>query len=317
MTATPQMWMRPGVRIPQPFDTIFFDVDGVLIKTVNSFYATDLAAAAYVVQTLHGLNWEERPLTLTDVYAFSQAGGFNSDHDRCYLLASLATARLREWRGTPLAARSTQEWADVARAAQLQGRGGRTWVEDTMPASARLDYGLLGEIYDELYWGAEGIRRWYGREPHHLPNAPGFVHTEEMLPAPDFPARLRSANVRYLGLITGRTGPQFPSALERLEAYSGERWWNVAVSADTYAKPDARALRLAIESVGAHGGLYIGDTADDYDLVRNYNATRHADEPPILIAMLVQPTEVELYQQRGADLIVSSVEDLLLLTPLL
>jgi len=315
MTDTHILWRRPDLSLPQPFDTIFFDVDGVLIQTVSSFHATDIAVAEYVTGTLHGLDWGQREgralVTIADVDAFKRAGGFNNDWDMCYLLASLSTARLREWHDTPLAERTIEEWAALARAAHLRGQGGRAWVDATIPTSARLDYREIGDLYHEMYWGARDFRRWFGQEPRYLPDAPGFVHTEEMLFAPDFPARLRAAGIRHFGMITGRVGPEVTSALERLENYSGERWWEIVIPADICPKPDPRALRMAIETVGAHGGLYIGDTADDYDLVRYYMADRREDEPSIVAAMLVQPSEVELYKHRGADIIVRSVEALL------
>jgi phosphoglycolate phosphatase-like HAD superfamily hydrolase len=312
----PAIWKRPDLRFPQPFDTIFFDVDGVLIKTLDSFRATDIAVAEYVVSKLHGLDWGPYPgITLHDVDLFKQAGGYNNDWDMCYLLASLFTARLREWKGTPLAERSSAEWAVLEREAHLQGHGGREWVNTTIPASARLDYGMIGDLYHEYYWGADELRKRFGREPYYLPEAKGLVHNEEMLYAPAFPRKLRAAGIRHLGMITGRVGAEVDSALERMEAYSGERWWDVIIPADICAKPDPRALRLAIDQVGTGGGLYIGDTADDHDLILNYQAVRVDGEPEMLIAMLVPENEVELYQQRGSDFIVRSVEDLLWCLP--
>src|SRR5690348_1345764 len=124
---TPVHWRRPDLHFPHPFDTIFFDIDGVLIYTIESFHATDIAVAEYVAGVMHGLDWGQRSgkalLTQQDVEAFKQAGGYNNDWDMCYLLASLATARLREWQGQPLATRSTQEWAELSRAANLRGHG--------------------------------------------------------------------------------------------------------------------------------------------------------------------------------------------------
>lgn len=317
MNTSTTIWRRPNRSFPQPFDTIFFDVDGILINTLASFHATDIAVAEYVTGTLHSLDWGQdvqkgKPLlTLQDVDAFKQAGGYNNDWDMCYLLSALSTARLREWKGTPLAEHTIAEWAALSRAANLQGHGGRTWVDETIPASARLDYMLIGDLYHECYWGAAEYRKRFGREPQYLPDAPGLVSKEEMLYTPDFPRRLRAAGIQHLGMITGRVGPEVDSALERIEAYSDERWWEVVISADMCAKPDPRALRMAIEAVGAHGGLFIGDTADDHDLVRHYLASKSTQEPDILAALLVNPSEVELYIQRGADLILSSVEDLL------
>lgn len=307
-------WRRPDLLFPPLLDTIFFDVDGVLIRTIDSFHATDIAVAEYVAGTIHGLDWGQDEgkalVTMEDVNAFKQAGGYNNDWDMCYLLASLCTARLREWKGTALAARSSQEWADLSRAAQLEGHGGVEWVNEVIPASARLDYGMIGDLYHEYYWGASQLKQRFGHPPRYLPDAPGFVYREEMLYAPDFPTQLRRAGVRYLGMITGRVGPEVDSALERMEAYSGGCWWDVVVSADSCPKPDPRALQMAISAVGSKGGLYIGDTADDHDLVVNYQAVRQADEPVILAVMLVQEDEVRVYQERGTDFIVAGVEDI-------
>ncbi len=150
MTTTPAIWTRPDLSFPAQFDTIFFDVDGVLIKTTDSFRATDIAVAEYVAGTIHGLDWGREqglPLvTMADVDAFKQAGGYNNDWDMCYLLASLFTARLREWRGTALGERSISEWAALTRAAHLEGHGGREWVDTVVPESARVSYQLIGEI---------------------------------------------------------------------------------------------------------------------------------------------------------------------------
>src|SRR5581483_8272083 len=179
---TPAIWKRPDLKFPQPFDTIFFDVDGVLIQTLHSFRATDIAVAEYVVSVLHGLDLAKHGgITLQDVDLFKQAGGYNNDWDMCYLLASLFTARLREWKGTPLAERTTAEWAALEREAHLQGHGGREWVDKMIPASARLDYGMIGDLYHEYYWGADELSKRFGREPRYLPDARGLVHNEEML----------------------------------------------------------------------------------------------------------------------------------------
>ena len=312
---TPVIWKRPDLRYPSPFDTIFFDIDGVFIRTIDSFHATDIATAEYVTGVIHRLDWGQREgkhlLTHDDVIAFKQAGGYNNDWDMCYLLATLCTARLREWKGTPLAERSSQEWAALSRAANLQGHGGAKWVDEVIPASARLDYNMIGDLYHEYYWGAAELRKRFGHAPRYLPDTPGFVHREEMLYSPDLPTRLRQAGIRKLGMITGRVGPEVDSALERMEAYSGSHWWDVVISANQCPKPDPRAMQLAIEALGTLGGLYIGDTADDHDLVINYQAIKKSDDAEILVAMLVHDDEVQVYQERGADFIIGDVEDVL------
>ena len=315
------IWTRPNLKFPHPFDTIFFDVDGVLIKTIDSFHATDIAVAEYIAGTINGLDWGQHehagtPLvTIDDVNAFKQAGGYNNDWDMCYLLATLFTARLREWKGTPLAERSIQHWAALSREANLRGHGGTAWVRQVMPATAQPDYHVIGELYHEFYWGATEFTKRFGHAPRYLPDTPGFVQREEMFFPADFPARLREAGIRHLGIITGRVGPEVDSALERMEKHSGARWWDVVIPADVCPKPDPRALRLAIKAVGAAGGLYVGDTADDLDLVLRYRAGKREDEPEMLAAMIVLEGEAGMYKERGADFVIGSVVDVMRCLP--
>jgi HAD superfamily phosphatase len=319
MMTAPVIWRRPDCVFPQPFDSVFFDVDGVLIKTTNSYRAANIAVTEFITGELNGLDWGQREgkqlVTANDIELFKQAGGFNSDWDMCYLLTALSTARLREWKGTALARRSMHEWSQLAYEAAQQGQRGRAWVEQVVPASACIDYATLVDIYNESYWGADELRKRLDLEPRYLPAAPGFVHNEEMLFVPDFFQRLRASGVQHLGMITGRVTAEVESATERMETYCGERWWDVIISADEYLKPDPEALRVAIGQVGALGGLYIGDTADDFELVRRYHLSRQELDPSILSAMVVYEHEVELYRQRGADILVRSVEGLLDVIP--
>src|SRR5260370_711402 len=48
------------------------------------------------------------------------------------------------------------------------------------------------------------------------------------------------------------------------------------VPGTVFAKPDPRALELAVRTLESRGALYVGDTADDLDLVLRY---RHEAQP--------------------------------------
>jgi phosphoglycolate phosphatase-like HAD superfamily hydrolase len=313
---TPIFWQRPDLAVPSSLDTIFFDLDGTLIKTIDSFHAADIAAAEYIVGQVHGLDWGQQAghalLTHDDVLAFKQAGGYNDDWAMCFLLTALFTARLREWRGTPLAERSIAEWAALSHAANQQGCGGVAWVRAVVPASALPDYKMIGELYRELYWGAAELQKRYGYAPRYLPDFPGYIHNEELFFAPDFFLTLRRLGIRHMGIITGRVGPEVEIALEMLEAACGERWWEVVIPADVAAKPDPYALQLAIAGIpgGIAGGLYVGDTGDDLDVVLNYRTVRQSTDPEILAVSLVYPQEVALYQQRGSDFIIAHIAEI-------
>jgi HAD superfamily phosphatase len=309
-------WQRSNLSLPASLDTIFFDLDGTLIKTIDSFHAADIVAAEYIVGQVHGLDWGQSAgkhlLTHEDVLAFKQAGGYNNDWDMCFLLAALCTARLREWQGTAMSERSIAEWAALSHEADRQGRGGVTWVHDTIPASAVPDYAMMGALYRELYWGATELRKRYNHIPRYLPDFSGFVHNEEMLYSPDFFARLRQLGIRHMGIITGRVGPEVDIALEMMEAHCGERWWEVVISAEIMPKPDPRALQMAISAIPARieGALYVGDTGDDLQVVLNYRKVRQPNDPEILAVSLVYPHERELYQERGADFVLSHIHEI-------
>src|SRR2546430_10463692 len=96
-----------------------------------------------------------------------------------------------------------------------------------------------------------------------------------------------------------------------MEPKTGTGWGDVLIPADICPKPDPRALQLAISGIRGEvgGGLYIGDTGDDLDLVLNYRAIKKESEADMLAVMLVHPYEAATYQKRGADFIVGSVVD--------
>jgi phosphoglycolate phosphatase-like HAD superfamily hydrolase len=86
----PAIWKRPHLSFPLTFDTIFFDIDGVLIKTKASFLATAMAVAEYVVGAIQGLDWGQNEgkslVTMEDVEVFKRAGGFNDELSTSFAL---------------------------------------------------------------------------------------------------------------------------------------------------------------------------------------------------------------------------------------
>jgi len=132
-----------------------------------------LATAEYVAGTLHGLDWGQHEgkllFTHDDVLAFKQAGGYNNDWDMCYLLATLGTARLREWKDTSFAERSSEEWAVLSRVANMEGHGGIEMVREVTPATAQLPYDIIGDIYHGII-GCIRIQALVCHSPRYLPD---------------------------------------------------------------------------------------------------------------------------------------------------
>jgi phosphoglycolate phosphatase-like HAD superfamily hydrolase len=85
------------------------------------------------------------------------------------------------------------------------------------------------------------------------------------------------------------------------------------VPATIYAKPDPRALVHAVQALGTRAGFFVGDSADDLDLVLRYERdSRPADPrlPPIHAVMIATGTAAETYRERGADIIIEHIRDL-------
>jgi phosphoglycolate phosphatase-like HAD superfamily hydrolase len=326
-------WLHPDLlsRAPATLDTVLFDVDGVLIDTSRSYRLAVIHATDRLVRDYHGLSDAPHPLlTPDDVAAFKLAGGFNNDWDATQMLTALWTARLREWRGSPLADVTLGEWAARAGEAARARRGGLTWMRATFPASAIPPADVARWAEDEFYWGAELIREHYGHIPQYAPEAAGFVRNEAVLLPAGLVQGLAVAGISHLGLITGRVGPEVGWAVRRLVAASGLDaaapspfgWFGgppvaspfgVIVSGERFTKPDPQALAYAVRAVGAAGGVYVGDTADDLDLVLRYRAELQLGDatlPPFLAAVVASGPEADVYAARGADIVIPHVRDL-------
>ena len=336
------IWIRPGLRLDaflaagalpdQParrLDTALFDVDGVLVDTRRSYRLAVMHASERIVRVVNGLTDAPTPMvSQSDIAAFKLAGGFNSDWDATRLFAGLWTARLREWRSQPEAEISVHDWAARASEAAREGRGGIAWMRETFPASAIPDAETARWAHDEFYWGAALVRELYGHEPAFAPEAEGFVQNEALLLREQTLAQLQRLGIAHFGLITGREDLEVDWAVRRLaescglpegEAPDGAPWYESPhgrspfasiVPASLYAKPDPRALRHAVQAIGASAGLYVGDTADDLDLVLRYRRELLSADttlPPVLAVTIARGFEAETYAARGADLVLSEV----------
>ena len=336
------IWIRPTLSLtpflteglasgqpPRRLDSALFDVDGVLIDTRRSYRLAVMHGSERLVRVANGLTQAPSPMVAQrDIAAFKLAGGFNSDWDATQLFAALWTARLREWRGQPEASVTVDDWAARASDAARAGVGGVTWLRATFPATAIPNDETARWAHDEFYWGATLVRELYGHEPVFAPEAEGFVHNEELLLGAELLPTLRDLGIARFGLITGRVGPEVDWALRRLAGScglsegappAGAPWYDdphgrspfaCVVPATLYAKPDPRALAHAVRRLEASAALYVGDTADDLDLVLRYRREEQADDPmlpPVLAVAIARGAEAEVYRERGADIVLTHV----------
>jgi phosphoglycolate phosphatase-like HAD superfamily hydrolase len=318
------IWRRPGLALDAfPLDAAIFDVDGVLIDTSQSYVRSVMSASEHLVRVVNGMREAPSPLlSPDDIQLFKLAGGWNNDWDCTALFTALWTARLREWRGRLEADVSLAEWARLATVAAGAGQGGLRWLSEIAPASAIPDLDVARWAHDEYYWGATLVRELYGHKPQYAPDAPGFVHNERLLLDSATIWALRQRGISRFGLITGRVGPEVNWASRaiaqawsedddppRYESAYGRSPFGAIIAATEYVKPDPAALVAALDRLGAHGALFVGDTADDLDLTLRYQ--REVEGAlPVLAVCVAEGAAAETFIARGADIVLSSVAEL-------
>jgi phosphoglycolate phosphatase-like HAD superfamily hydrolase len=165
-------------------------------------------------------------------------------------------------------------------------------------------FGLItGREGPEVAWAVRAITQLYetqpveDQRPHH-----GEIYADHVkahvlaLSQEDPPAVTVGEGTRALTWHTGEYGRSLFGAI---------------IAATEVAKPDPRALSLALARLDSHGALYVGDTADDLELVLRYRReAQHLDTPPVLAVMITEGRAAEIFQARGADIILSRVTEL-------
>jgi phosphoglycolate phosphatase-like HAD superfamily hydrolase len=235
-------------------DTIGLDVDGVLVDVHASFRET----IRQVVPRFQMLQGNAAPWTpsVDDISAFKRAGGFNDDIDLSAALCLLAVAG----RGA--------EAASIAARTEERGGGMSALHAALGEEVVAVDGALVLQLFNECYWGDE-YGELFGTPPRHF-SGPGLRRHEAPMVAPDFPATLREAGAHSIALITGRTVAELDSALELLKWDRADV--DIAITGDVLRKPDPACLEAVVRHCDTRRVVFLGDTRDDWELVRRYNA---------------------------------------------
>jgi len=336
------MWINPKLATAADGfhpDSVVFDMDGVLIDN-SKIVEFDIVAVLFIFTDVYGLTDSGvELLTRTEVAAFKQAGGFNDDFDLVYGVVAIYNAvRLKaDIHDAATLRRSTPDLVAVASAQQ----GGLPGLLASLPPAARPDWTMVQTVCAEIYWGADLVRRILGVEPKYTVRR-GMCEDEQALARPELMNELGALGFSKWGMITGRIAVEMDVALKRLPENLQQP--PVSVTGDLIRKPDPAALVRVVQALGSSGGYYVGDTADDLRLVQHYEALRAgvvipyvaaereqrtigtldvddqsggllnpAALPPFRCIMVVRAGEETLWQARGADGVIASVNELPLL----
>ncbi len=288
--------LENGWRVMPEFDTIIFDVDGVLWAAQEAYNRCTLFVARKLARENQ---WPDAGLSLAHIKAFKRDGGFNSDWDMSWSLVVLLQARAAG-RIPP-----QQDW--YALVAENAGRG-KAWAQQYAGPEAP-DFAAMQRYYDAHYWGAELYPRIYDSQPV-VAHMPGFAHDERAFVAPDFFVRLRQAGVRQIGIITGRNRNEMRTTRAGLD-FAGLLVEEAVFTDELGHKPDPALLEQAVATLQTSRALMVGDSLDDLRLVLNYRQRLPArQKAEISIAMIDHEANPGRWYALGADVVLSATDTL-------
>jgi HAD superfamily hydrolase (TIGR01548 family) len=225
------------------YDAVIFDVDGVLIDTSQSFTAAVVDAVAAATGC--------RRFTAGEVRQLKIIRGFNNDWD----VAVAGAAWLSFCDALP--------FADFAQRIDGYGGGLAGLRQITGKLLTPEFEDRLVRLSQEAYGGTTACPQLYGFEPITL-REPGRWQNE----VPLVPAEAIMPLISRVGIVSGRYAPEMELGFQLLGwRLPSER---VAISDDpAYDKPNPARLLVILRQLASRRALFVGDTRDDLELVRN------------------------------------------------
>ncbi|MCF7803134.1 MAG: HAD hydrolase-like protein [Candidatus Marinimicrobia bacterium] len=245
-------------------DLVVFDIDGVLIDTSESFPRAIVRAVERFGEECNLPGWE-RPST-EESAQFKEIPGFNNDWNLAegLLLYKIYTTVEPD-------PQSLSEFLEA-----VAGKGGglheiRNWVnglsgEIRGAIFSLFDSPKIRQLAMEYYAGEKYCQRLYGFSPEYDIQA-GAIENESVM----VDVELLGQVSHLLGIFTGRNPTETEIALEQI-GFNGFPEENIKVDdGETPTKPNPEPLIQMAKNAEASGVLFIGDTRDDWETIRNFN----------------------------------------------
>jgi len=296
------MNIKPEAKaILRDIETIVFDIDGVLIDVRASFRKTIVDTVQFYFQDILKYDGGEELVKQEEIALFKEAGGFNNDWELTESLTLFYLAKSVRLESKDLAVIRYQEpFLDgfvVAGVTDFE-KAVLDLLDDTERRAALglWNKGLVRQVFQEMYAGSKYCKAFYGFEPIYF-RGEGTINQEVAL--------LDTGLVsKPAAVITGRA---FEEAVAAIDFVGLEVPKELVVCDDgTFKrKPDAEALNYISDKMKTKLGLYIGDIADDYQMVANFNGLGNGKR--FLSAIITESGE----KFQEADIIGANVNEIL------
>ena len=252
-------------------DTVIFDIDGTLVDTSKSYTAViQETVRIYLSLLIEGEASAEEILSIAEISAFKQFGGFNNDWDTVagvllYYTDLIVTDKLLSI--TDLLVRkdipnfieelSKTNMIGLAAVLQVVNNG-----QELVKYEGDLKTTNLSQrIFQEIYYGSKVFRELYGEDPIFYLGE-GYYKREILLV--DKARLTQLAKIKQLAIATGRIGVEAEMVLKDFGIYS--LFSAIVTDSDVSAsqrKPDPAMLYLAAQQTDGKSLVYIGDLPDD------------------------------------------------------
>ncbi|MEJ2627490.1 MAG: hypothetical protein P8078_02875 [bacterium] len=248
------------------FNTLVFDVDGVLVDTTDSYTRAVLEAVSLYGTELDGYDWKPESFHFNQ---FKAIRGFNNDWD-------VAEAMLLYFLQNEILKNSVSFSTYISHLAQ--GGDGAANVLSWITSRENREANRLTSLYEkekirrysmEYYAGSNRCKSFFGFDPL-LNNCPGTIENEKLLVDTDLLDRYQGVK----GVYTGRNYYEFLHVLEQM-GYAG---WNKEFcfydDSQSPVKPDPQPLCTIADSSQCRGIIFVGDSRDVFETVKNFTQQR-------------------------------------------
>ncbi len=180
---------------------------------------------------------------------------------------------------------------------------------------------LLVTIFDELFYGAEGVEAIYNTKPLFF-NGPGLFQNETTLIEEEVLVKLqRTVGYSNLTIASGRDmwsakkvlGKLFEYFNQDAAVFLADEVRLIGPEAQKVGKPDPYSLFKAVSYLLPKGNvLYVGDSAEDLLMVKNANkAINRFVFAGVYESSSAPELKIEYFMENSADIIMPSVNELL------
>ncbi len=288
------------------FNFLILDIDGVVVDVTHSFRRVISLTTQYVIETFLGSKVQLELITYSDTQLFKQHLGFNNDWELTYAAILFywpffqdkklkTVGEIKAWH---------KQLASWLREVERQG-GGLSGARKLLNQSGSvgksevtISFDFVKQIFQEYYGGEDWCERLYGFKPKYI-KAKGLINQEKIL----LNKETLSPFLPNIGMITGRTKEEAEVALELagLEKHIPAGWL-IYDDGASKKKPDPNLLKKLLAQRPNLKAIYLGDTMDDWQMVKNYS--KISGDGQVWGAIVVKDqSEAELFKFQGAHII--------------